>query len=465
MGCCSIEDLTSEKREECGVIAIYSKRGKDVAPLLYRALMALQHRGQDAAGFAVLHEGRITPRTGIGLVSEIFKPEDLLLKGSMGIGHTRYPTIGQCRHCDVQPSVYKEIAVAHNGHIANYEVVKEALEKEGYGFKSTVDSEPMTFVFDKHKGDIEAAVREIHQTFEGAFSDVFIVEGVFGITRDRFSIRPLIWGENEDFICFASESVALDMNGIPYKGEVAGGELITIKEGKVERKVLVQGSPRHCMFEYVYFSRPDSIINARSAFDARRRLGVELAKEAPAKADVVIPVPDTSRSAALSYARELGIPYEEGLIKNRYIGRTFIMPSQEKRRDAVRLKLNPVREVIEGKSVVLVDDSIVRGTTLKEVVSLVRGAGAREVHMRITCPPVKAPCFYGVDMSTYSELIANRKSIDEIREFLGADSLSYISLEGLKKAIGIPICDGCLTGKYHSEYVMGLARKAAGRDG
>jgi amidophosphoribosyltransferase len=452
-----------EKYEECGVIGIYSKTGKQVAPLLYKALMALQHRGQDAAGFAVFDGRNIDARKGIGLVDQIFKAEDLESIGRVGIGHTRYPTSGECRMCDVQPFVFGDIAAVHNGHIANYADLKKGLESEGYRFTSTVDSEAITFILNRNK-DIEAGVRDIMESMEGAYSVAALADGKLVIFRDSHAIRPLVWGENGDFICFCSETVALDINSIPYKGEVKGGELVVIDRRGIVRQQIVPEKPKYCMFEYVYFSRPDSVINARSVYEARRRLGATLARESPAKADVIVPVPDTSRIAAESYARMLGIPCEEGLIKNRYIGRTFIMPNQEKRIDAVKIKLNPVREVVLGKSVVLVDDSIVRGTTLKEIVTLVRSAGAREVHLRITCPPVRAPCFYGVDMSTYSELIANRKSVDEIGRFLGADSLAYISLDGLKKALDLPPCTACLNEEYHSDYVRNMAKAIKARE-
>lgn len=447
-----------EKREECGIVGIYSKTGKDVAPLLYKALFALQHRGQDAAGFAVYNKGKIEVRRGIGLVSDIFQPEDIALGGYIGIGHTRYPTIGECRMCDVQPSLFGDIAVAHNGHVANYDDLKQALEAD-YRFTSTVDSEPMVYMIHRNKEDLEKGVREIMERTEGSYSDVCIYNGKLIVYRDPFAIRPLVWGENEDFICFASESVALDINSIKQMGNVKGGEFITINDGKMEKKQLVPETPRHCMFEYVYFSRPDSMINGASIHEARSQLGRALAEEAPVKADVVVPVPDTSRTAAAAYAKALSIPYDEGLMKNRYVGRTFIMPSQEKRTEAVKIKLNPVKDIITGKSVVLVDDSIVRGTTLREIVAMVKNAGAREVHLRITCPPIRAPCFYGVDMSTYKELIANKKTVEEIRVHLGADSLHYVSLEGLKKAIGHPLCTACLSEEYHTDYVKGLAQK------
>jgi amidophosphoribosyltransferase len=355
--------------------------------------------------------------------------------------------------------VYDNIATAHNGHIANYDVLKKEFESKGYEFTSTVDSEPVLFVLHQTK-NAEEGVKEVMEKFEGSFSDVAIIDGKLHVFRDPHAIRPLVWGENEDFISFTSETVALDVNSIPYKGEVKGGEFVTVENGNItSRKQLVEERKRHCMFEYVYFSRPDSIINGKEVYEVRRRLGEVLAVEAPVKADVIVPVPDTSRTAATSYAEKLNIPYTEGLIKNRYIGRTFIMPNQEKRINAVRLKINPQHSVVRNKSVVLVDDSIVRGTTLREIVRLVRDSGAREVHLRITCPPVKAPCFYGVDMSTYKELIANKKSVDEIRRYLNADSLSYVSIGGLKKAIGLPLCTGCLNEEYHSDYVKGLAEK------
>ncbi len=443
--------MSSEKREECGVVALISKKGVDVAPLLYKALFALQHRGQDAAGFAVFN-GRIECRKGIGLVENVFSKEDLKIKGSAGIGHTRYPTHGDCMHCDVQPIVHKDIATAHNGHIANYSDLRKEFTDT---FTSTVDSEIVGFVLDREK-NIEKAVKEMMEKFEGSFSIAAIVGPKIVVFRDRFGIRPFVYGENDDFICFASETVALDVLDIPYLGDVRGGELVIVGE-KVERKQLVPEQRRHCMFEYVYFSRPDSAINGKSVWESRRNLGVVLAEEHPVKADVVVPVPDSSRNAAKSYAETLGIPWAEGLIKNRYIGRTFIMPDQEKRQDAVKLKLNPVKEVVGGKSVVLVDDSIVRGTTLKEIVRLVKKAGAKEVHLRITCPPIKAPCFYGVDMSTYNELIANKKTTDEIREYLEADSLEYLSIGGLGKALGVPICTACLDESYLTPYVKRLA--------
>lgn len=446
----------NEKREECGVVGVYSKLGKNVTPLLYKALFALQHRGQDAAGMAIYSGERIVERKGLGLVESIFKKEDLELGGTIGVGHTRYPTIGGFSEADVQPTVYDGIAVVHNGHIANYEKLKAELEKGGYKFMSTVDSEPIVYYLHKEK-DLENAVKTIMENAEGSFCDVGIYHDKLIAFRDQRGMRPLVWGENKDFIMFASESVALDVNNVEHKGDIHGGELLVVEDARLRRDQVKEAEPHYCMFEYVYFSRPDSVINGRSVMLVRRLLGEELAKEAPVEVDVVIPVPDTSRTAAMAYAKTINVEYDEGLMKNRYVGRTFIMPTQEKRREAVKLKLNPVKEIVEGKRVVLIDDSIVRGTTMREIVGLVRGAGATEVHVRITSPPIKAPCFYGVDMPTFKELIANNKTVEETGKYLGADSLAYLSLEGLKKAIGIPVCDACLTGKYHTEYVRKLA--------
>ena len=448
-----------EKREECGMLAIFSKTDEDVAPYLYRGLVALQHRGQDAAGLVVLGPKGLQAKRGLGLVADIFSQDDLKIKGHIGIGHTRYPTTGRCLMEDVQPSIIDGISVSHNGHLANYGDMRDKLGKEGYKLSSAVDSEPIACLLHskiRAGSSIEDAISYVMATLDGAYSDAAIIDGKLAIFRDPHAIRPLVWGENEKMICFASESCALDVNGIPLKGVVEGGEAVVMR-GKMERRMLAKKEPRHCMFEYVYFSRPDSVINGKEVHEVRRRLGEELAKEHPAKADVVVPVPDSARTAGEAYAKALGLAMEEGLIKNRYIGRTFIMPDQEKRKSNVRLKLNPVRSIISGKKVALIDDSIVRGTTLKEIVALVRSAGAKEVHVRITSPPIKAPCFYGVDMSTYKELIAHDKTEAQVCSFIGADSLGYLSMEGLKKAIGLPICTGCL----NEDYATPAARKNA----
>ena len=443
-----------EKHEECGVAGIASKKGDKIAPLLYRSMMALQHRGQDAAGLTVFN-GKLETRKGLGFVNDIFKPEDMEVGGSIGIGHTRYPTSGRITIAEVQPFIYQNIAIAHNGHIANGDSLREELKEQGFEFSSTADSEVLAMLIAQKKGILNG-VRNLMDKVDGAFSITALVDGKLVAFRDKHAIRPMVYGENEEYVAFASESVALDVNDIPYQGEIRGGEVV-VWDGKLVRSRLQEGTVRHCMFEYVYFARPDSIQNGVPVFEVRKRLGEQLAREHPVEADVVIPVPDTSRTAAEVFARAVGIPLEEGLIKNRYIARTFIMSTPEKRRDAVRVKLNPIRKVIEGKRIVLIDDSIVRGTTLREIVKLVRGAGAREVHVRITCPPLRAPCFYGIDMKTYDELIAHNKSIPQIEKFLGVDSLGYLSIDGLKRAIGLPVCTGCL----NEEYVTPVAKKLA----
>jgi len=448
-----------EKREECGIVAIYSKKGKDVAPLIYNALIALQHRGQDAAGIAVFNK-KIELKKNLGLVSEAFKQDDLEIKGSFGIGHTRYPTSGLITMAEVQPFVYEDIAIAHNGHVSNYNVIKKELEDDGIKLKGTADSEIIAILLKKKMEiGLEAALKYVMEKVDGAYSNVAIINNELVAFRDPHAIRPLVYGESEDFICFASESCALDINNIEYVGDVEAGEYATIKNNKIVKKSVSSGVRRHCMFEYVYFARPDSIINKLSVLEVRKRLGEQLAKEHPVSADVVVPIPDTARSAADAFSRISSIQMEEGLIKNRYVGRTFIMPSPDKRAEAVRLKLNPVKSIIANKRVVLIDDSIVRGTTLREIVKLVRNAGAKEVHLRITCPPIKAPCFYGVDMATYKELIASNKGVEEIRRYLGVETLGYLSIEGLKKVIGLPVCTGCLNEDYITPYAKKLAKE------
>ncbi|MEK6978602.1 MAG: amidophosphoribosyltransferase [Candidatus Micrarchaeota archaeon] len=456
-----------EKKEECGVAAIFSKKGKQITHHIYHMLIALQHRGQDAAGIAIWNGKNLVIKKGLGLVTEVFTENDLnswaLANGTMGIGHTRYPTTGRCLPVDVQPIIHQNIAVAHNGHIANYHEVRKELERSGYEFKSTVDSEPIAFLLHEKEGEGERkAVKNAMDVLDGSYSVVSIFKGKLLVFRDPHALRPLVWGENEDFVCFASESAALDIIGVPHCGTVDGGTMRVVDVDGTKEATIKKSETKNCMFEYVYFARPDSIINEKYVYEIRKRLGQILAKEHPVKADVVVPVPDTSRTAAEEFSKETGIPIEEGLIKNRYIGRTFIMPTQDKRAYAVRVKLNTIKKILENKRVVLVDDSIVRGTTLREIVRMVREAGAKEVHLRITCPPLKAPCFYGVDMSTYEELIAGHKTVDEVKTFMGADSLGYVSIDGLTKAIGLPICTGCLNEDYPTETAKRLAKERKG---
>lgn len=450
-----------EKKEFCGVVGVYSKKQESVAPILYRAMLALQHRGQDAAGFTIWNKGFVEKK-GTGLVENVFNKKDLETKGNAGIGHTRYPTVGTVLLSDIQPfrnTGKPNIALAHNGQISNYRLLKQELEKKGFEFSSSVDSEIIVYmILEKLKQGktIEQGIKEIMKKLDGAYSICSLIENALVVFRDPAELKPLVWGENKSFIVFASESAALDINGIQYKGDVKGGEIAIVRNGKMKIKKLVNRSQNVCMFEYVYFSRPDSIINEKNVMEIRKNLGKELANEHPIQGDVVIEVPDSARTAAKEYARSLNIEYEEGLIKNRYIGRTFIMPSQKKRIHAVRMKLNPVKSILNKKRVILIDDSLVRGTTLKEIISSIRKAGAKEVHARITCPPIKAPCFYGIDMSSYKELAAYKKSIKDIEKMIGADSLKYLSIQGLKRAIGLSICTGCLDENYPTAYAKKL---------
>ncbi len=453
----------SALHEECGVVGCYSfKKGGDVAPLLYRALIALQHRGQDSAGMATFNGKKITNHRQLGLVSDVFDPDVLAkLAGPAGIAHVRYPTIGAGGPEDAQPFCVsfplRGIALAHNGNIANYGTLRSLIEGQGHQLTSTCDADLILALFVQHlqkaKLDIFAGTASLMKDLDGSYSVCAITGGGnLVIFRDPKAIRPLCWGQTKDVIMFASESTALDINDIPLAGDIEPGACLVISSAGVQKKIVAPGKGRaHCMFEYVYFSRPDSVEEGRLVYDVRMELGRRLAKAAPVSADIVVPVPDTSRPAAEGYSQVAGIPLVEGLIKNRYIGRTFIMPNQEARRNAVKLKLNAVKSLVAGKRIVLIDDSIVRGTTSGPIVKLLRDAGAKEIHLRIACPPVISPCFYGVDLPTFKELAAANYPIEKIREMTGADSLVYLTVPDLVASIGKPrkdLCLGCVSGEY-----------------
>ncbi len=457
--------------EECGVVGAFSFNDGDVAPLLYRALIALQHRGQDSAGMATFDGKTIRNHRDLGLVASVFDEKTIgNLAGSVGIGHVRYPTIGAGGKEDAQPFMLDEpfggIALAHNGNIANYGTLRRLMEGRGLKFCSTCDSYLILEVFARQLQasglDVFKASAGLMKELDGSYSVCAVTaRNQLIVMRDPHAIRPLCWGKTEDTIMFASESVALDINQIPLSGDIAPGEVLIIDKKGVRKKSVMALQRRHCAFEYVYFSRPDSVEEGKLVYEVRAEMGRRLAKSAPADADIVVPVPDTSRPAAEGYSQVSGIPLVEGLIKNRYVGRTFIMPSQPKRLEAVRLKLNAVRGLVAGKRIVLIDDSIVRGTTSGPIVKLLRTAGAKEVHLRIACPPVVSPCFYGVDLPTFTELIAANKSIEEIRQVSGADSLAFVSIEDLVGAIGKKrpdLCLGCLDGKYPTELGERIAK-------
>ena len=445
-------------QEECGIFGIYAPE-LDVARLTYYGLYALQHRGQESAGIAVSDGLSIAVHKGMGLVSEVFSDESVTaLQGKMAIGHVRYSTTGSSLVANAQPLVvhYQKgmMALAHNGNLTNAAELREELGKDGAVFQTTVDSEVIINLIARYRrGSLEDAVTKTMIDLRGAYALVILAEDKLIGARDPFGIRPLCIGQLGERYLFASESCALDGIGAKLIRDVEPGEIVTIDEEGLHSR---QGTPSPrkagCAFEYIYFARPDSTIDKINVSEARRKMGIELARECPLEADIVIPVPDSGRAAALGYSHTLGIPFEEGLIKNRYIGRTFIQPTQEMREMAVRLKLNVNTSVLRGKRVVMVDDSIVRGTTSSRLVGMLRQAGAQEVHLLISSPPVLYPCFYGIDTAEREKLIATRLDVDNIRQHVGADSLHYLSSEGLMKALGNePVCLACFNGDYPVE--------------
>jgi len=455
--------------EECGVAAIYGHA--EASKLAYLSLYALQHRGQESAGIASSNGERIEMQKAMGLVADIFTGERLAaLPGSLAIGHTRYSTTGDSALLNAQPIRVEcskgKVALAHNGNIVNAHEIRSQLEHQGSIFQTTSDTEVIVHLIARSKEEtLESAMADSLRRIEGAFSLVMLTPDRIFAARDPRGFRPLVMGRilgqsehHKDAIVFASETCAFDLIGARYEREVKPGELVIVgPEGVHSRFYNSQQPNSSCIFEHVYFSRPDSIIFGRSVQQSRDAMGRQLALESPVDADIVIPIPDSGVTAAMGYSYQSGVPIQFGLIRNHYVGRTFIEPEQRVRDFGVRLKLNPVKHVIDGKRVVLIDDSIVRGTTSRKIVRMVRDAGAKEVHMRISCPPTVSPCYYGVDTPSKNQLIAANKSVDEIREYIGADSLAYLSLEGLRKAAGesekLTYCTGCYTGKYPTRLV------------
>jgi amidophosphoribosyltransferase len=455
--------MQDKMTEECGVFGVYGH--PESAKLTYYGLHALQHRGQESAGICASDGEKFTSHRGMGLVTEAFGNDELAnIHGFMSIGHVRYSTSGESRIENAQPLIFKYIqgnlALAHNGHLVNARQVKHQLERQGSIFQTTSDTEVIAHLIAKSGYEkIEDAVRESLRVVKGAYALLFMTENKFVAALDPNGIRPLSIGKIGDAYVVSSETCAFDVVGATYLREVEPGEIVIIDENGVRSDRIAKPTQRSiCSFEYIYFARPDSDIDGINVHLARKQLGRQLAKEASVEADVVTGVPDSSISAAIGYAEATGIPYELGLIKNRYVGRTFIQPSQELRAQGVRMKLSAVRKVVEGKRVVMIDDSIVRGTTSGRIVNMLREAGATEVHVRISSPPVKYPCHYGIDISSRSELIAANKSIEEIRQFIGADSLAFLSKEGLVEGIGRKddgpyrgLCLSCFTGEYPTE--------------
>ena len=448
-------------REECGVVGVYMPGG-EASHLTFFGLFALQHRGQESAGIAASNGETISVHVDMGLVTQIFRERDFYpLSGELAIGHTRYSTTGSSQLCNAQPIVvdgfHGPLALAHNGNIINSLQLKQQLERQwNCGFSTSTDSEVIAYLLANAPGQTwEERVFHCMRTLEGAFSMVALTPDTVIAARDSLGIRPLCLGKLNGGWVIASESCALDHLGAKFLREVNAGEVIIIdKDGlRSAQRERSESSGRRalCVFELIYFARPDSQLDGQLVYSVRREMGAQLAKEHPVDADLVIGIPDSSTAAAVGYARESGIPYSDGLIKNRYVGRTFIEPEQRLRDLGVRQKFNPLAEVIEGQRLVVVDDSIVRGTTTPHVVSLLRRAGAAEIHMRVCAPPIKNPCYMGVDMASRSELIAANNSVEEIRELTGADSLGYLSVKGLMKVVGGTdggFCDACFTGNY-----------------
>jgi amidophosphoribosyltransferase len=449
--------------EECGIFGIWGH--PDSAQITYYGLHSLQHRGQEGAGIVVTDGEKLKTIKGTGLVTEVFKQEEMSeLYGKAAIGHVRYATAGGGGFENVQPLLFRSqsggLALAHNGNLVNANALKHQLEGQGSIFQTTSDTEVLAHLI-KRGGNLplNERMKNALSMLKGAYAFLVMTEDEMMIALDPLGMRPLSLGRLGDAYVVASETCAFDVVGATYEREVEPGELIIISdEGIRSERFSGFQSRAICSMEYIYFARPDSNVDRINVHSARKSLGRWLAQEAPAEADVVTGVPDSSISAAIGYAESMGIPYEIGLIKNRYVGRTFIQPSQSLREQGVKMKLSPVRGIVEGKRVVMVDDSIVRGTTSRRIVNMLRHAGATEVHVRISSPPIKNPCYYGIDTSTREELIASSRSVEEIRQIIGADSLSFISNEGLLKAIGRPDqdenkgqCLACFTGKYPTE--------------
>ena len=447
---------TAFMHECCGVFGIYAS-GVNVAQTTFFALFALQHRGQESAGIAVTDGDGIKLHAKMGLVSQAFTENDLaLLKGHIGIGHNRYSTTGSSGPVNAQPIIAKSggltIALAHNGNIINSKPLHDELQERGYHFHTGTDSEVIANLILASPGqNWQTKIEHAMHRLQGAYSLVILTEDKLIGVRDPFGVRPLCLGTIDNGWSIASESCALDHIGAQFIREITPGEIVVIDSHGVKSFGKKDGKKALCIFEYIYFARPDSIIQGKLLYPTREAMGRALAREYPVDADLVMGIPDSATAAGISYSSASGIPYCEGLLKNRYVGRTFIEPDQRMRELGVQLKFNPLSRVIAGKRLVVVDDSIVRGTTTPKIVGMLRKAGAAQVHLRICAPPIRYPCFFGVDTAPRWQLIAARMTVPEIREYLDADSLGYLSLDGLVGAVGLPkdiFCLACFTGEY-----------------
>ena len=455
-----LERVETGLGEECGVFAIYDPDG-DCARTTYYGLYALQHRGQESCGIAVNNNRDITHYKDMGLVNDVFNDEILTkLDGKMAGGHVRYSTTGESMRENAQPLVLRyvkgNIAIAHNGNLVNKDELAQELSVTGAIFQTTTDTEMIAYTIAKERlnsKSVEEAVEKTINHLVGAFSLIVMSPQKLIAARDPWGFRPLCMGKKGDAIVFASETCALDSVGAEFVRDIEPGEIVVVQDGKISTIRTHVGKQPHtmCIFEYLYFARPDSIIEGQSAHDSRMLAGKYLAQEFPVEADVVIGVPDSGLSAAMGYAKESGIPYDIGFVKNKYIGRTFIQPSQAMRENSVRIKLNVLKSTVEGKRVVMVDDSIVRGTTSKRIVSLLRHFGATEVHVRSSAPPFMFPCYFGTDEPSKDQLVACNYTMDGIKELIGADSIGFLSVNSLEKIIpnaNCQFCDGCFSGKY-----------------
>ena len=444
------------KKESCGIIGISGH--DEAAKLAYFGLYALQHRGQESAGIATWDGKKICEVRGIGLVADVFKERHLTdhLKGNVAVGHTRYSTTGSPVLRNVQPFIIfyknKHIAIAHNGNLTNSLRLRQELEREGSIFQTTMDSEVFIHLIVKNLNgrSIEEAIIKACEKVRGAYSIVLMINNKLIGFRDPFGFRPLVLGKTGDTYVLASETCALDLLEAEYLREIEPAEMIVIEDGKLESYRIADSTDRRCcIFELIYFARPDSVVFGKNVYISRKNMGKMLAKEAFVEADFCMPFPDSGVYAAVGYSQESGLPFETAMIRNHYVGRTFIEPYQDMRDFGVKVKLNPVKEMIKDKKIVIIEDSIVRGTTIRTRIKKLRSLGAKELHLRVSCPPIKFPCFYGIDFSSKGELIAANHSIDDICRFIGLDSLYYLSLEGMLEAIGDRnFCLACFNGDY-----------------
>ncbi len=454
-------EIGDKFKDECGVFGVFlnePENDTDAATTAFYGLYALQHRGQESAGIAVSNGHKIQLHKGMGLVTDVIKPDIIKkLQGNIAIAHVRYSTTGESSIVNAQPMVFHYLqgmlGVAHNGNLTNTVELRKQLATYGSVFQTTTDTELVANLLARYSQDkLEDGLTKCMIDLKGAFALIILTEDRMVGVRDHMGIRPLCLGDYQGNYVLASESAALDTIGAQFIRDIKPGEIVIIDKNGLKSSQVVN-SPRcaHCVFEYIYFARPDSTMDGLNVYQARREMGKQLARESDIDADMVISVPDSGTAAALGYAEESGIPFQDGLMKNRYVGRTFIQPTQSMRELSVRLKLNAVGKIVSGKKLIMVDDSIVRGTTSKQIVQMLRDAGAKEVHMAVSSPPTKYPCYYGIDTSRREELIASKLEVEEIQQFIGADSLNYLSREGMFKAMGgnsEKYCDACFSGFY-----------------